>query len=920
MATFIPLQTTAELDQLLARAKAEQWRELILLGPAAVSWYPDRLGDVTGYQWRGGEAGLAAKVARITSLTSLDLTGNNIGAEGAQALASLTALTSLNLSFNHIGDAGAQALASLTALTSLELRDNNIGAEGAQALAKLTALTSLNLWGNHIGDAGAQALAALTALTSLALRDNNIGAEGAQALASLTALTSLELRDNNIGKTGFQALLNAWSPRPNAHILKWLSLDPASAKGLPLPAEVIASGDAQAMLAAWRAFQGAKAKGQLLPLNEAKLLVVGSEAVGKTSLVRFLKDGEPRNPDEVKTAGAVIHERIETQQWLPGAKTTRVNLWDFGGQEILYGTHQFFLTKRSLYLLVLEDRREDDRSVYDWLNIIANRADESPVIVVINKSDDGKQMLQLEEARLRREHPRIVGIVRTSCNPDQWAAKSIAALKKLIVTTLKTHEALKDTRDQVPASWLWVKEQVTEAANQDNLLKLHAFETLCLSVPAEKKVSATDLQGEDDQRALLRLLHDLGVVVAHGLKKDDLAAKREIVLLNPNWLTNAIYKVLTSQDLWKQKGILRRENLREWLDPKVYPVDRHEFILVMMQEEALGLCFPLSSSEFLVPEGLPIEGPDYSDFWRPDCLRFRYRYKLLPRSLLPRFIVEAHTKLSASRTCWRTGGLFEVGQYQVLVSADRDKKVVEIGVNAVGGKGTKDARRFALNIIRNDLKRVHSQHGDLGVEAFVPLPGKPEVDESYDHLLTLEKKYGPQHTYLPRGADREYTVSELLAGVRNENHPGEEMNKQKPGDSYPAGEATVDVRREPDRGGEVVSGKRSWELVSVGTGIGAVLMVLLITVLPAGLRTWAAGLSTLFLVVTVAMLRYNPDHYYRHWLNWVIPLGPLAGLTLDISFTPLKIEYNHDASPFFLLAWVAVIAIFVMADRIHNKK
>ena len=66
-----------------------------------------------------------------------------------------------------------------------------------------------------------------------------------------------------------------------------------------------------------------------------------------------------------------------------------LNIWDFGGQEIMHGTHRFFLTERSLYLLVLEDRREDDRSIYDWLKVIRNRGGNSPVMVVINKCDDG---------------------------------------------------------------------------------------------------------------------------------------------------------------------------------------------------------------------------------------------------------------------------------------------------------------------------------------------------------------------------------------------------------------------------------------------------------------------------------------------------------------------------------------------------
>ena len=51
------------------------------------------------------------------------------------------------------------------------------------------------------------------------------------------------------------------------------------------------------------------------PLNEAKLLVVGREAVGKTSLVNFLVHNRPRDPDEERTEGAAQHEKIETTQW-----------------------------------------------------------------------------------------------------------------------------------------------------------------------------------------------------------------------------------------------------------------------------------------------------------------------------------------------------------------------------------------------------------------------------------------------------------------------------------------------------------------------------------------------------------------------------------------------------------------------------
>jgi uncharacterized protein (TIGR02996 family) len=165
-------------------------------------------------------AALAAS-AHLAHLSSLDLSYNEIGAEGAAALAAsphLAHLASLALTCNEIGPEGAAALVAsphLARLSSLELGSNSIGPAGAAALAAsphLAHLDSLSLGGNRIGAAGAAALAAsphLARLTGLYLGDNEIGAAGARALAAsphLARLTQLFLIDNGIGASAAQAL------------------------------------------------------------------------------------------------------------------------------------------------------------------------------------------------------------------------------------------------------------------------------------------------------------------------------------------------------------------------------------------------------------------------------------------------------------------------------------------------------------------------------------------------------------------------------------------------------------------------------------------------------------------------------------------------------------------------------------------
>ena len=429
---------------------------------------------------------------------------------------SLPHLTHLHLDHNGLTGLPSE-IALLTGLTSLDLEANGIGADGARSLSSLTGLTSLDLGGNRIGDDGARSLSSLTGLTFLNLSDNGIGADGARSLSSLSGLTSLYLGYNKISEAGLSAVLEAWASRP--HRLETLHFGNIPLKRLRIPAETLNSGDAQAILAAYRAHTHAAKAGKLVRLNEAKLLVVGSEDVGKTSLIRYLVHNKPRDPDEKTTPGAKIHERIEIHGWSPSATDIKLNVWDFGGQEIMHGTHRYFLTQRSLYLLVLEDRREDNCPIHDWLKMIANRGGDSPVIVVINKSDQGKEALSLDREQLSRDYPNIIGFYRTSCDADPWAADSVKALREAIARAVDSHDGLKEIRDEVPESWLAVKNRISDRAREAHVLRLSDFEALCLKAAEDSGNGDDELKTEAGQRALLRLLHDLGALVAHGLAR-----------------------------------------------------------------------------------------------------------------------------------------------------------------------------------------------------------------------------------------------------------------------------------------------------------------------------------------------------------------------------------------------------------------
>ena len=103
-----------------------------------------------------------------TLCAQLDLSGNNLGPEGAAALAPAIAvcasLTSLIIYSNQLGDEGMGAIANalkdstVSQLASLDVRNNQIGPKGAEALAAWLAVsasvTKILVSSNRLGDAG----------------------------------------------------------------------------------------------------------------------------------------------------------------------------------------------------------------------------------------------------------------------------------------------------------------------------------------------------------------------------------------------------------------------------------------------------------------------------------------------------------------------------------------------------------------------------------------------------------------------------------------------------------------------------------------------------------------------------------------------------------------------------------------------
>src|SRR5437773_10752444 len=151
-------------------------------------------------------------------------------------------------------------------------------------------------------------------------------------------------------------------------------------EGCPLtnpPPEIVKQGN-DAILNYFRE----RALGGVDHLYEAKMLILGEAGAGKTSLLRRLYQPDQPLPTEKETTKGISIYRHEYP--LKNGRRAHLNVWALGGQEIYHATHQFFLTRRSLSVL-LDDTRKDHKSVSDagskyWLELIDLSGGHSPVL------------------------------------------------------------------------------------------------------------------------------------------------------------------------------------------------------------------------------------------------------------------------------------------------------------------------------------------------------------------------------------------------------------------------------------------------------------------------------------------------------------------------------------------------------------
>jgi internalin A len=561
-------------------------------------------------------------------------------------------------------------IGQLTNLTELNLNSNQLQ-RLPETIGQLTNLTELHLSCNNF-QVLPETISQLTNLTKLDLSHNKFQALP-KAIGQLTNLTELDLSHNKL-----KALPEIIGQLHNLEILR-LHRNPLNL----IPLEVVYQGEL-----AIRDYYRQRLEEETAYIYEAKLLIIGEGGAGKTSLANKLINSNYQlkleggaNPERSTEGIDVLHLEFPH----PSGNSFRINIWDFGGQEIYHATHQFFLTKRSLYLLVAYTRQDNTDFNY-WLEVVELLSESSPTLIIKNEKQD--RPCQVNENQLRGRFRNLEKILPTNLSSNRGLPEILTAVQHHI-------SQLPHIGTPIPRTWVSVRAAL-EADPRNHITQIE-FLDLC---------DTHGFKRREDKLQLSGYLHDLGVCLHF---RDDPILKN-FVILKPEWGTIAVYTVLDTKKVQKSFGYFTQSDLSTvWADEQ-YTDMRDELLQLMMR---FKLCYeiPHRPHTYIAPQLLSSNQPEY--IWdNTENLILRYHYEFMPKGMLTRFTVEMH-RLIDNDLVWKEGVILTQDNARAEIIESYYKSEIRIRIS---GK----LKKPLLEAIRHEFGKIHNSYEKLRHQEYIP--------------------------------------------------------------------------------------------------------------------------------------------------------------------------------------------------------
>lgn len=452
-------------------------------------------------------------------------------------------------------------------------------------------------------------------------------------------------------------------------------------------------------------------------LNETKVVFLGDGEAGKSHIIaRLMKENQilQQFKEEATPGIAISQKTCEIDR-----ENVRLQIWDFGGQEIMHSMHRFFLTDRTLYVIVVNarDNTQDERAQY-WLNNVKNFANGCPIILVLNKIDQNPTA-SLNERMLRIDYPQIKEIIKMSAlkSPQE----EFARLMENIVASVRMFDSY---AMEFPVSWNRIKTALEEM--DSNYITDKQYREICRQ---------NGVEDEQIQNWLLDWFHDLGV--SFNYRKKDLLLSGYMVL-RPIWITNAIYIILFNGSEYAGNGLIAINNIVKLLHnpPKsvekiTYDVNEVPYILGVMRRFEISYAVD-NDNEFIPMMCDKNQHEEAEAFLKEDCLEYNMQYAYLPNNVLHKLMIKMRDDLDRDKI-WLTGMVLRAREGNISALVRMHDRRMEIYVKS--SNGDVYPPKEYLSEIRDNLLRINRELNLAAEEYIVYKEGAASENINYQTLL-----------------------------------------------------------------------------------------------------------------------------------------------------------------------------------------
>jgi len=367
----------------------------------------------------------------------------------------------------------------------------------------------------------------------------------------------------------------------------------------------------------------------------------------------------------------------------------KVHIWDFGGQDIYYPVHRFFLSENSLYVLMSSTRFHNHGFDY-WIPTIYQFGGRSPILIVQN-CDHGNKRVWAD-------------LISFYANPEYNLTHPYHQINLIDVN----HKGLDNLRSEienrisflphignpVPKSWVRIREELEKKSLLTSYISFDDFIVICRKVDFLVFGDITQIE------YVCRYFHNLGIILWYS-KMENL---RHLIVLRPEWAINALYLIIDDTDIQTRNGLVTEEDFNRLWGDDIY---RPKIAELKMMLRAFKIAFPQRRTQkgYLLP--LRMIHLDVSKLWQPheSMLQIQFHFDVLPKGIINEFSALMSNYIPFDEMVWSNAVRLQSKFAQAEIYEDGKSKTINIKV--VGD----ESRSFIVSIIDNLNEIINEYRG-----------------------------------------------------------------------------------------------------------------------------------------------------------------------------------------------------------------